>query len=39
MPKQSVIRDIATYHPSFLLKNPSLKKEVFEDLKKVRGLL
>ena len=30
---------LPTYHPSFLLKNPSLKKEVFEDLKKVRGLL
>ena len=30
---------VPTYHPSFLLKNPSLKKEVFEDLKKVRGLL
>ena len=30
---------IATYHPSFLLRNPSLKKEVFEDLKKVKKLL
>jgi len=30
---------LPTYHPSFLLKNPSLKKEVFEDLKKVKGLL
>ena len=30
---------VPTYHPSFLLKNPSLKKEVFGDLKKVRGLL
>jgi DNA polymerase len=30
---------VPTYHPSFLLKNPSLKKEVFEDLKKVKGLL
>ncbi|CAA6798449.1 MAG: Uracil-DNA glycosylase, family 4 [uncultured Sulfurovum sp.] len=30
---------IPTYHPSFLLKNPSLKKDVFEDLKKVKGLL
>jgi len=28
-----------TYHPNFLLKNPSLKKEVFLDLQKVRGLL
>ena len=30
---------IPTYHPSFLLKNPSFKKDVFEDLKKVRELL
>ena len=30
---------IATYHPSHLLKNPSLKKDVFEDLKKVKSLL
>jgi DNA polymerase len=28
-----------TYHPNFLLKNPSLKKEVFMDLQKVKGLL
>jgi DNA polymerase len=28
-----------TYHPSFLLKNPSLKKEVFLDLQKVKSLL
>jgi DNA polymerase len=28
-----------TYHPSHLLKNPSLKKEVFEDLKKLKALL
>ncbi len=30
---------IPTYHPGFLLKNPSLKKEVFEDLKKVKKIL
>ncbi|CAA6809918.1 MAG: Uracil-DNA glycosylase, family 4 [uncultured Sulfurovum sp.] len=30
---------IPTYHPNFLLKNPSLKKDVFEDLKRVKGLL
>jgi len=30
---------VPTYHPNFLLKNPSLKKEVFLDLQKVRGLL
>ena len=28
-------RIIPTYHPNFLLKNPSFKKEVFEDLKRV----
>jgi len=27
---------VPTYHPSFLLKNPSLKMDVFEDLKRVR---
>jgi len=30
---------VPTYHPNFLLKNPSLKKEVFIDLKKVKSLL
>jgi DNA polymerase len=30
---------IPTYHPNFLLKNPSLKKEVFKDLKKVRSCI
>jgi DNA polymerase len=30
---------IPTYHPSFLLRNPSAKKEVFEDLKKVKVLM
>lgn len=30
---------IPTYHPSYLLRNPSAKKEVFEDLKKVKGLM
>ena len=30
---------VPTYHPNFLLKNPSLKKEVFEDLKKVKALI
>ena len=30
---------IPTYHPSYLLRNPSAKKEVFEDLKKVKSLL
>ena len=30
---------VPTYHPNFLLKNPSLKKEVFLDLQRVHGLL
>ena len=30
---------IPTYHPSYLLRNPSLKKEVFKDLLKVKGYL
>ena len=30
---------IPTYHPNYLLRNPSAKKEVFEDLKKVKNLL
>jgi len=30
---------IPTYHPSYLLRNPSAKKDVFEDLKMIKGLL
>ena len=30
---------IPTYHPAYLLRNPSAKKEVFEDLKLVKGLM
>lgn len=30
---------IPTFHPSYLLRNPSAKKEVFEDLKKVKALM
>lgn len=30
---------IPTYHPSFLLRNPSSKKDVFEDMLKVKGML
>jgi len=30
---------IPTYHPSYLLRNPSAKKEVFEDLLKIKELL
>jgi len=30
---------IPTYHPNFLLKNPSFKQEVFKDLKKIKAIL
>ena len=30
---------IPTYHPNYLLRNPSVKRDVFEDLKKVKALL
>ena len=30
---------IPTFHPAFLLRNPSSKREVWEDMKKVRALL
>jgi len=30
---------VPTYHPSYLLRNPSAKKEVFEDMKMIRKLL
>ena len=30
---------IPTFHPSYLLRNPSAKKEAFADLKKVKGLM
>jgi len=30
---------IPTYHPSYLLRNPSAKKEVFEDLLKIKELM
>ncbi len=30
---------IPTFHPSFLLRNPSAKRFVFNDMKKVKGLL
>jgi DNA polymerase len=32
-------RLIPTFHPSYLLRNPSAKKEAFEDLKKVKALM
>jgi uracil-DNA glycosylase len=33
------IKVVPTYHPAFLLRNPSAKKEVWEDMKLVRSLL
>lgn len=30
---------IPTFHPAFLLRNPSAKREVWEDMKKVRAIL
>ena len=30
---------IPTYHPSYMLRNPSIKKDLFEDLKKLKTLL
>jgi uracil-DNA glycosylase family 4 len=30
---------IPTFHPAYLLRNPSAKREVWEDMKKVRGVL
>jgi DNA polymerase len=40
--RESTYRDsvlIPTYHPAYLLRNPSAKKEVWEDMKKVRAIL
>lgn len=37
--KQNGYTIIPTYHPSYLLRNPSAKKEVFEDLLKVKELI
>ncbi len=37
--KQNDYTLIPTYHPSYLLRNPSAKKEVFEDLLKVKELM
>jgi DNA polymerase len=36
---QNEYKLIPTYHPSYLLRNPSAKKEVFEDLKLIKSLL
>ncbi len=32
-------RLVATYHPAYLLRNPAAKRDVWEDLKKIRSLL
>jgi len=37
--KQDGYTLIPTYHPSYLLRNPSAKKDVFEDLKMIKGLI
>jgi DNA polymerase len=39
MTSHKMFKVMPTYHPNFLLKNPSLKKEVFTDLQKVKALL
>jgi DNA polymerase len=28
-----------TYHPAYLLRNPSAKREVWEDMKRIRAIL
>ncbi len=33
------VKLIPTFHPAFLLRNPSCRREVWEDMKKVRALL
>ena len=33
------IKLIATFHPAFLLRSPDRKRDVWEDMKKVRALL
>ena len=37
--KQDSYTLIPTYHPSYLLRNPSAKKDVFEDLKMIKELM
>ena len=37
--KQDTYTLIPTYHPSYLLRNPSAKKEVFEDLKMIKEMM
>jgi len=37
--KQSAYTVIPTYHPNYLLRNPSVKKDVFDDLLKVKNYI
>ncbi len=37
--KQDAYTVIPTYHPNYLLRNPSAKKDVFDDLKKIKELM
>lgn len=37
--KQDTHTIIPTYHPNYLLRNPSAKKDVFDDLKKIKELM
>ena len=37
--KQESYTIIPTYHPNYLLRNPSVKKDALEDLKKIKSLL
>jgi DNA polymerase len=37
--KQDTYTVIPTYHPNYLLRNPSAKKDVFDDLKKIKQLM
>ena len=37
--KQNAYELVATYHPNYLLRNPSAKKDAFEDLKLIKELM
>jgi len=37
--KQDGYTIVPTYHPNYLLRNPSAKKDVFDDLKKIKELM
>jgi DNA polymerase len=38
-PRLDGIKVMPTYHPAYLLRNPAAKKDVWEDMKVVRGLI